>query len=120
MQRYIARSASGSLKQTISPYQARNVRLAQRRLASSAQVTSQTQSQASKPPTALNTVARATATGSYFIVVSAGVALLGIVFWALGSNLFFETRYFSEAVDMIKDNADIKRLVECQWLTATS
>lgn len=60
-------------------------------------------------PSVLKSVGRATATGSYFIVVSAGVALLGVVLWALGSNLFFETRYFGEAVTMIKENPEIKK-----------
>lgn len=62
-------------------------------------------------PGVLTTVGRATATGSYFVVVSAGVALLGVVLWALGSNLFFETRYYSEAVDHIKADPEIKRYV---------
>lgn len=62
-------------------------------------------------PGVLTTVGRATATGSYFVVVSAGVALLGVVLWALGSNLFFETRYYSEAVDLIKADPEIKRCV---------
>lgn len=57
----------------------------------------------------LQSVGRATATGSYFVVVSAGVALLGVVLWALGSNLFFETRYFGEAVTLIKENPEIKK-----------
>lgn len=64
----------------------------------------------SKPkPTVLQTAARATATGSYFVIVSAGVALVGVVLWALGSNLFFETRYLSEAIDLITHDAEVKR-----------
>lgn len=61
------------------------------------------------PTTVVQKVARATATGSYFIVVSAGIALLGVVLWALGSNLFFETRYLNEAVSMVKADRDIKK-----------
>lgn len=66
----------------------------------------------SPPPPKKSVVAKvghATATGSYFIVVSAGAALLGVVVWALASNLFFETRYFSEAVDLIKANPELKK-----------
>lgn len=62
-------------------------------------------------PTVLQSVGRATVTGSYFVFVSAGCALLGIVFWALGSNLFYETRYFGEAVTMIKNDPEIKKSV---------
>lgn len=66
---------------------------------------------AKKQTSVLQTVGHATATGSYFLAVSAGSLLLGIVMYALFSNLFYETRYFGEAVDMVKNNPEIKRCV---------
>ena len=62
-----------------------------------------------KKPTVLQHVGRATVTGTYFLAVSAGVLLLGVVLYALGSNLFYETRYFGEAVELIRSNAEVKR-----------
>ncbi|ORY83619.1 hypothetical protein BCR37DRAFT_397895 [Protomyces lactucae-debilis] len=61
--------------------------------------------------TAMQKVGRATATGGYAVVVAGGIALVVIVFWALGSNLFFETRYLNEAVDLVKAHPEVKRLI---------
>ena len=78
------------------------------RHATTSSLSSQSEPSTAKP-TVLKTVARATATGSYFVVVCAGIGLVGIVFWALGSNLFYETRYLSEAIDMVKSNPEVIR-----------
>lgn len=59
--------------------------------------------------TVMQKFGRATATGGYAIVVAGGIALVGVVFWALGSNLFFETRYLNEAVDLAKADPEVKR-----------
>ena len=56
-------------------------------------------------------VARATATSSYFIVVAAGVGLVGVVFWALFSNLFFETQYLHHAIDLVKADPNCRQLI---------
>ncbi|BFZ53830.1 mitochondrial import inner membrane translocase subunit tim21 [Savitreella phatthalungensis] len=64
-----------------------------------------------RKPSLISKVGRATATSSYFVVVVAGVGLVGVVLWALVSNLFFETQYLHNAIDLVKASDECRRLI---------